>query len=70
MKTSPKLVCPSCCGSRLALGNPGPRMFVPQQKLMLVGLPVYYVACLDCGHVGYCLSEVHRSKLEEKLQSS
>ena len=70
------MLCPSCRGSRLVLGQPRTAnafdardtLFRPRAKPMFLGFQVSEVACLDCGYVGACLSEDERAELEKKLR--
>jgi len=76
--TSTKLVCPSCRGARMVLGQPKAAgafdardsLFRPMGKPMFLGFQTFDVACLDCGYVGTCLSEDERAGLEKKLQEA
>jgi hypothetical protein len=72
MKISQKLVCPSCRGLRLVLGNRevGANNFVPVGKVMVVGFKTYRMACLDCGYIGTCLGEAERCDLERKVRDA
>jgi len=76
MNISTKLLCPSCRGSRMVLGqtkatgilDASDSLFRPRGKPMFLGFQTSDVACLDCGYIGTCLSEDERSGLERKLQ--
>jgi hypothetical protein len=70
---SPKLVCPSCKGTRLVAGTfweKAFRNFSPKGKMMLVGYSPLSFVCRDCGYLGICLSEKERSALDAKLNES
>lgn len=68
---SARMLCPSCQGSRMVLGQQElDRQFRPVGKSMFVGFQTYPVACLDCGYVGTCLSEDERAGLEQKMQEA
>jgi hypothetical protein len=78
MNISTKLLCPSCRGSRMVLGQPKAAgvldardsLFRPMGNWTFLGFQTYDVACLDCGYVGTCLSEDERSELEKKLRKA
>ena len=78
MNVSTKLLCPSCRGARMVLGQPKATgvldardsLFRPMGIPMFVGFQVSDVVCLDCGYVGTCLSEDERSGLEKKLRDA
>ncbi len=78
MDASKKLLCPSCRGFRMVLGqqeagcafSAGSSLFRPTAKPVFVGFQIYRVACLDCGYVGTSLSEDERSALETKLRAA
>ena len=62
------MLCPSCRGSRLVLGQPtSVNLFRPIAKPMFLGFQTFDVACLDCGYVGTCLSEDERAGLEKNF---
>jgi len=67
---SPKLVCPSCRGTRLVAGRfweKQYRNFAPTGKVMWVGYALRSFVCRDCGYLGICLSEKERSELDTKI---
>jgi hypothetical protein len=79
MNISPHMLCPSCGGSRLVLGQPRATGFLDTKDSLFrpigkdwtfLGFQVYEVACLVCGYVGTCLSEDERAGLEKKLRKS
>ncbi len=73
---STKLLCPSCRGSRMVLGQPKmagvldakDSLFRPAGKWTFIGFQTFDVACLDCGYVGTCLSEDERSGWKQSLE--
>jgi hypothetical protein len=68
---SPKLVCPSCKGTRLVAGTfweKSYRNFAPKGKMMLLGYSPLSFVCRDCGYLGICLSEKERGELDAKVQ--
>jgi hypothetical protein len=75
MNISAHMLCPSCRGSRMVLGQPKSTgildardgLFRPMGKLMFLGFQTFDVACIECGYVGTCLSEEERAGLEKKL---
>lgn len=70
---SPKLVCPSCRGTRLVAGafwEKQFRNFAPKGKMMWVGYSPLSFVCRDCGYLGICLSEDERSELDSKIKES
>ena len=73
---SPKLVCPSCKGTRLTDGNyvstgsfERKVHFIPGGKHMWVGYSPLYFVCCDCGYLGTCLDNCERAKLDEKVHA-
>lgn len=67
---SPKLVCPSCKGTRLVAGTFWEkqfRNFSPKGKMMWVGFSPLSFVCRDCGYLGICLSEQERSELDTRI---
>ena len=67
---SPKLVCPSCKGSRLVSGTFWEkqfRNFAPKGKMMWVGYSPLSFVRRDCGYLGICLSESERLELDAKI---
>jgi len=76
MDASKRLLCASCSGARMVLGQPqawseilhaGYGLFRLQGKPALTGFQIYPVACLDCGYVGTCLSEDELPALAKKV---
>jgi hypothetical protein len=67
---SPKLICPSCKGTRLVAGTFWEkqfRNFSPKGKLMWVGYSPLSFVCRDCGYLGICLSEQERAEMDAKI---
>jgi hypothetical protein len=67
-KLSPKLVCPSCRGTKLVPGQfmdaskLAPSWMMPKSKAS--NWDMTYFICRDCGYLGLCVSEIQRAKLD------
>jgi hypothetical protein len=67
-KLSPKLVCPSCRGTKLVPGQFldaskfAPSWMLPKSKG--ASYDMTYFVCRDCGYLGLCVSEKERAKLD------
>jgi hypothetical protein len=67
---SPKLICPSCRGTKLAAGKfwdtskivPGWML----SKSKDASYSMTYFVCRDCGYLGLCVSEKERAELDAK----
>jgi hypothetical protein len=67
-KLSPKLVCPSCRGTKLVPGQfldaskLAPGWMLPKSKGASYSMT--YFVCRDCGYLGLCVSEKERAELD------
>ena len=59
MSMQPERKCSACTGTNLQYGSAGVHRhtFIPEKKIMFAGYEVNAFVCLDCGTVGYFLSD-------------
>jgi hypothetical protein len=69
-KLSPKLICPSCRGTKLVAGKFwDSSKLVPSWMLSKsegASYSLTYFVCRDCGYLGLCVSEKERAELDAK----
>jgi hypothetical protein len=70
---SPKLVCPSCRGTKLVPGQfldaskLAPSWMLPKSRG--ASYDMTYFVCRDCGYLGLCVSEKERAELDAKADA-
>ena len=71
---SPKLICPSCRGTKLVAGKfIETSALVPNWMLHKKSGASYsmtYFVCRDCGYLGLCLTEPERAALDAKATAA